>query len=242
MSFMADPVLPPADGLDTEPVPVTYLGVWQRLMLRRAKGDVDTSTRVFWLQTTHWHGDIRIPSDRPGFSGVRSLRECSDAQLQALCRQSGFTGITRVQADLCEWQRRIDFRLSEEADIGRMQFRGDDLDEFGMLSDYYEHWRRLPESIGPAWVSRLPACDGVPEQVLLVAGNCFMLLRDRPMSVPEARQCIAAIQAGTATREACEAFADFEISYGERKGGDGRILLSTLPWREGQRVAIQQPD
>ena len=58
----------PQDGM-----PPVYHGVWQRTLYAGA-GDEgrhieDRTTRVIWLQTAHWHADLRVPAGAP--TGVR---------------------------------------------------------------------------------------------------------------------------------------------------------------------------
>jgi hypothetical protein len=77
------------------PVPERYRGVWQRTLLETPDMR-DTSTTVFWLQTAHWHADIRIPAHRPDFSGAARLANCSPRQLEWLAGQQGFAGVTQV--------------------------------------------------------------------------------------------------------------------------------------------------
>ena len=52
----------------------------------------DTSTLVLVIQTEQYHADIRIPSNRPDFSGIKCLANCSIDQLRWLATQQGFTG------------------------------------------------------------------------------------------------------------------------------------------------------
>ena len=88
----------------------------------------DRSTAVWWLQTPHWHADLRIPAGRPDFGAVRSLHDCSEAQLRWLLTQEGFAGLTVVdgvaEAGIarCRWLRRIDHAESRVADVGGLRF------------------------------------------------------------------------------------------------------------------------
>ena len=78
--------------------------------LMRAPGKEDTTTRVYWLQTSNWHADIRAPSDRPVFSDYTGLSALSPQELGALARQQGFAGITEVEGEICRWHRRFDYQ------------------------------------------------------------------------------------------------------------------------------------
>jgi hypothetical protein len=219
----------------TKPVPQQYVGVWQRAKLRRGTAPWDLTTRVFWLQTPRWHADLRVPVDRPDYAGVASIGECDDRQLDALLQQEAFCGITSVDGDVCRWHRHIDFRLRETDDFGRMAFDGDHVEEFGIATDYYELWRRLPDSTWPSFaLERIDVVDGIFRRAFLcVAGDCFIYARDRALATAPAMRTRHNIALGTATRAEIEAFVDFESSFGKVENGVGMIALSTLPWREG---------
>lgn len=218
-------------------VPAEYLGVWQRRILETGDGRRDTESQVFWLQAPRWHGDIRVPARRPDFAGVGSLAQCSRMQLEWLCRQQGFAGITEVAGDICRWRRQIDFQLNEANDVGRMVFAGERLEEFGVEADYYELWECLPESRGASRALRLLDGEGAdvrPATFALFSGACFMLLRERRVPVEQARLIRSRIEKGVASEPELVEYADFEISFGHKQEGEWRIELSTLPWREGQ--------
>ena len=212
---------------ETPAVPEAYFGVWQRKLLR-APGLEDTTTRVYWLQTRHWHGDIRVPAGRPAFAGHTSLARLGTDQLLALARQQGFGGVTHVDGDLCRWLRQQDFQPpSGDNDIGRMEFETSErVFEHGVERKYFEIWERLPDSVGSEFV-RIG-----DDSMLLGTGDYFIHLRPRPLELPIA----PSLSALAADAEALRALVDFEISFGTRRGADPAgwtIDLSTLPWREG---------
>lgn len=218
-------------------IPEHYIGVWQRSKLRRGTAPWDLTTRVYWLQTPHWHADIRVPADRPDFTGVDCLAACSESQLRALLEQEAFCGTTIVESDICRWIRQIDFRLRETNDFGRMVFEGDRLEEIGVETDYYELWHRLPGSNGRSFVLQQICNDSsedAPKAFLCVAGDYFIYSRDRAMWTSAAVRARKQIELGTASRQDIESFVNFESSFGKIKDGVGRIVTSTLPWREGQ--------
>ena len=225
----------------TNLIPEHYIGVWQRKKLRRGDAPWDLTTRVYWLQTPSWHADIRVPAERPDFSGVGSLAACSDVQLKALLEQEAFCGITIVQREICHWVRQIDFRLRETNDFGRMVFEGDTLEEIGVETDYYELWQRLPGSDGLSYVLEQVVGNGNNngdggKAFLCVAGDYFIYTRNRQMWTSPAVRTRKQIELGHASRSEIEAFLDFESSFGKIEDGVGRITMSTLPWREGQVV------
>lgn len=220
------------------PVPARYRGVWTRTLLEGADRPTDTTTRVHWLQTPHWHGDLRVPADRPSFDGVTSLAACSVKQITWLLQQQGFAGVTTVRkvakAEHCEWHRRIDFAASESRDLGRMVFDDTGCDEWGVEADYHERWERAPGADSDApWlaVGRFDYGETeVPLEVGLRCGEWSMHLRRRMLPADATRAVMAALDARQmvplATRVAA---ARFEISLAR----DGQVLLSTFPWREG---------
>ena len=209
------------------PVPESYLGVWQRTLLSTTDGRRDTRTRVYWLQTARLFADLRIPLPAP-------------AGAAALATQAGFAGVTEVTGERCQWHRVIDFQpASGELDIGRMRFETPArLLEDGLDGSYHEVWERLPESLGRNWGTWLRGADG-RQGCLLLAGDCFLFAADRART-PPARASLAELA------EADAGWLDFELSFGRHDGGatPWRIELSTLPARVGQALlpAAADPD
>ena len=84
-------------------VPSAYHGVWVRTLLETPEGR-DTTTWVRWVQTSRWHGDLRVPAD-------------ADRRAPAgLALQQGFGGVTEVQRatphqpEVCTWHRQLDYQ------------------------------------------------------------------------------------------------------------------------------------
>lgn len=221
-------------------VPDAYLGVWKRKLLRTPDIE-DTASSVYWLQTSLWHGDIRIPVYRPPCTGKRSLAQCSREELLDLSAQQGFAGITLVEQDTCRWLRRVDFQPpSGFNDVGRIAFTTPDLMlEYGVEQDYFEIWERLPDSVGREHVS-VQFQDGDnpgaarPISVLLATGNYFIHVRPRRMVLPQADS----LSSLTGDDQSLRAALDFEISFGARDGAPESWVIqhSTFPWREGTRL------
>lgn len=216
------------------PVPAAFRGVWRRTLLEGAAIATDTASTVYWLQTACWHADLRLPAKRPGFAGVASLAETNASQRAWLAGQQGFSGITEVTADTCQWHRHWDFQPpTGGSDIATVIFHEDGMgmEEYGCDVEYHETWRRVPESLGPGgvWLKR----DGVPAR-LLVAGDCFLLARPRrwSFSAGDRLQSLAQVR---------PEWLDFELSYGRIRGAalPWQIVHSTLPWREGQCLAVE---
>ncbi len=228
----------------TAPVPVRYRGVWRRTLLQTPERS-DTETAVLWLQTACWHADIRIPAQRPDFSGVTSLDACTPVQRAWLMRQQGFAGTTEVtdsaQGDVCAWHRLVDFQPPAAGpDAGFMQFEPARLIETGVHGIYLEHWIAEPCSLpGQAVFQRMaPSGDATqPVQLLLVSGDHVMHVRSRAAAWPQDAQPgmdFAAVAPGLQA-----GLLDFEISFGHRTADGWRITHSTLPWREGITVALR---
>jgi hypothetical protein len=217
-------------------VPARYFGVWYRTLLETGDGQRDVTTRRYWIQTRSWHADLRVRPDRPDFTGVAALHECSDIQLDWLCDEQGFAGLTRLQGDLCHWDRLLDSSLRDTMDVGRMSFISDDtLREDGVFARFHEIWQKLPHSSESTSVLERVSNDQpgmYPKMLLLIAGQFFIFMRDREMAAAPACRAKRNCAAGVASRREREAFADFEISFGRRDEDVLIIEASNLPWRE----------
>jgi hypothetical protein len=219
------------------PVPESYLGLWRRSVLVRA-GRRDVESCVFWLQTRTWHGDLRIAPGRPDFGQTNALQECTREQLLWLLQQEGFAGITRVEGDICEWQRVFDYRPTGLRDIGRMVCSGPTIEEYGLEQEYFERWVR-ETFVNAHYSARQSMAHSMP-RLLLSAGDQFMYLRPRAIDQAETRRLWAELGAGRVTEDEMRLLADFEISFGAADdAARRRILHSTLPWREGCVLCIE---
>lgn len=212
-------------------VPDTYLGVWQRTLLRLADGTEDFSTRVFWLQTGHAHADLRVPDPAP----VTPL---------AYTRLAGFAGLTRVDGDRCQWHRIIDFHPDSAPDIGSMTFvHADELHESALDDSYLEVWERLPGSVGPVHEQWLQAADNPRRHgCLLQAGDYFLFVADRPE--PLTGPGSLATRLAVASTTEITALLSCEFSLGRIQGASmpWEIQLSTLPGRAGRMLTTPGPD
>lgn len=206
-------------------VPDAYLGVWQRTLLRLADGTEDRSTRVFWLQTGHSHGDLRVPDPTP-------------VTPQAQAALAGFAGLTRVDGDRCQWHRCIDFHPDSPVDIGKMTFvSSEELHEHALDDSYLEVWERLPESVGPVYEQWLRAADNPRRRACLIqAGDYFLFVADRPEPLTGAGSLASRLTDASAAD--ATAILSGEFSLG-RIGGASvpwEIQLSTLPGRAGKML------
>lgn len=221
-------------------VPSSYLGVWRRARLETADGAIDTSTRVYWLQTARLHADLRIPLPQPA-SARRSLAECRGRELLALSAQAGFAGVTEVEGDRCQWFREIDYQpVRNEPDAGLMRFIGRDrLIEDGLDGSYLEVWERLPESRGVNWGQRLIAADGSGRHAyLLVAGDCFLFAADRAEPLAAGGTLADQLAYPGLDDARRRERLGFELSFGRHHAGrtPWMIELSTLPGRAGAEL------
>ncbi len=219
-------------------VPDRYLGVWQRRRLSTADGLVDTRSTVLGLQTPRLHADLRLPAAGAAASAT-CLEACSHEQLLALAGQQGFAGLTRVEDDLCCWQRLMDYQpCTANADIGLMRFESSErLIEDALDDSYREIWERLPESLGPTWGQWLRPADGSARQAcLLVAGDCFFFAAERAAGLRRGGVLADHLRAAKRPRQ-LELLA-FELSFGRIRGAGEpwRILHSSLPGRAGQHL------
>jgi hypothetical protein len=196
--------------------PESLVGVWSRRSIEWPDGRRDETTRVWWLQAQPHFGDIRIPADRPSFSGVRSLNDCDDDRRAWLARQEGFAGTLAADDAAWLWNRSIDYQPpTGRRDIGRLIFTDEHnrtMIEQGVDEPYTEIWVRIDDASstrGQTFVMR-----GNGEAGLLIAvGEHFLLaVDDRKTGV--------------------------EISHGMRRGpiSDWIVTESTLPWRERTRL------
>lgn len=227
-------------------VPSSYWGVWQRTLLA-TRDCVDTSSQVYWLQTSGWHGDIRTPPNRPDFTGVTSLAACSGEQLSWLAKQQGFVGITVAAGNRCEWKRAIDFQPpSGKRDIGTMLFvHPNKLLEYGIEDAYGETWERVTDDNSDRCYALQLLDQGEPAEpasYLVVSGNHFIYSRNRPVRLPQ-QPFKSSDQLQRHPQDVLIQLLDFEISFGllHGKNGSWQITLSTLPWREGRSLFAKEP-
>jgi hypothetical protein len=226
-------------------VPSRYRGVWRRSLLKAVEVH-DVDSLVYWMQTSRWHADVRIPASRPDFSHVRSLHDCDRAQLCWLASQQGFAGVTEVETsgdtEICRWHRLVDFQPpAATPDAGAMQFEPDRLVETGVHADYLEHWQRVPHADTGFAVLRQRATAGSAAngkmRLLLIAGRHVMHVCSRSHAWPD--DVLQPFDASALDDQTLRAMLDFEISFGLRTAKGWRISHSTLPWLEGQDIEVQ---
>jgi hypothetical protein len=211
-------------------------GAWQRDWIRRHGGAQDATVTVRYVQTPTVFGDIRIRRDRPAFPGAGSFADLSDDQLAALARQNGFAGYTTLDGANATWHREIDFQPSGGEDIGRIELAGHGkMYEHALDDSYVESWSAIGSDGGAFFAVRVARANRV-EHLLAVAGDHFVYARARANPLPTADSLSDAIAKNHATRDVVIAYLDCEISYGTTRGW--QVEHSTLPWREGKRLAF----
>jgi hypothetical protein len=220
------------------PVPEWLRGLWRRRSIAHSDGRLDTTTTVYWLQTDSIFADIRIPAERPALSGRAGFAALDAGEQRALARQSGFAGWTELRGDRCRWHRSIDFQPpSGVPDEGRL-IRGDGvLIEEGIHEPYIEIWE--PVECGPGPIAALAMPEAAGADVVVVCGDAFLAVRDRPVALAPAASLEALVAAAGADQARVAALLDCEIAFGAQRGGrmPWEIRLCTVPFREGRELA-----
>jgi len=233
-------------------VPDDLRGVWQRTLLQSSTDTAcppvqDSDSWVRWLQTSLWHGDLRIPASALQGRCALPLSGMSGQQLSALAAQQGFAGITQFEAlpegQICTWQRHVDYQPPRlQPDVAWLVFdRPDRLIEVGVHADYNEIWERLPDSTGRyialAGCDALGADDG---RRLLVAGAYMMMIRPRRARWPGGTSPGHTL-ADVLQRHPAQAidWLDCDMAFGRLHQGQWHVEQSTLPEREGLCLSFQ---
>lgn len=214
-------------------VPAEITGVWRRERITTPQGLNDETTRVYWVQSLTWYGDIRLRADVPRRAGATRFADFSDAELVELARTEGFAGQLTVTPDLCAWRRDLDFQPPGPVpDEGRWELTGDTLIERGVHVEYEEIWRLEPDSGGLRAAFAREGGHGL----LVIAGDHFLVMQG-PHAPVAGGSLTALVESELAEgrRAAAEALLSTPISYG-RVGDGWRVRLSTLPWLEGEAL------
>jgi hypothetical protein len=229
-----------------DPVPSWLAAAWERLYALDNEGKPDYSVNVRNIQTPTLFGDVRIPKDRPPFPHATSLADLTDAELETLYRQEGFSGYTTVQGYITTWHHEIDYRPPDgTVDIGRLQFTGGrSMFEYGVEATYTEHWWNLASGDGACFGARVlkrrPGATDRIWEILSVNGDHFIYARNRDTDLPMASSLADLIKNTKATRAQVLEYLDCEVSHGFVEGGSQpwEIQFSTLPFRTGKRLSF----
>lgn len=215
-------------------MPARYIKVWQRELLE-TQTIKDTTSIVLWMQSQHYHIDLRIPNAvQNGLRKVDSLQDYNDDELLLLASQQGFAGITNVTlannqlSDVYQWLRKIDFQPKTTArDIGKMVFTDENtVIETGIDEAYLEVWRRLPRCQEPHFSTYVTGQNrnGLTNGVYLIStGKYVAFAKPRVTELPKAALLIGAVETYEPTRAQLFDWLDIEISFGE--------MLDDKHWR-----------
>jgi hypothetical protein len=229
-----------------DPVPSWLVAAWERLYALDSDGKPDYSVNVRNIQTPTLFGDVRIPKDRPAFPHATSLADLTDAELETLYPQEGFSGCTTVEGYIATWHHEIDYQPPDgSVDIGRLEFTGGrSMFEYGVQASYTEHWWNLASGDGACFGARVlkrraGGTDRIWE-ILSVNGDHFIYARNRASDLPMAGSLAELIKSTKATRAQILEYLDCEVSHGFVQGGSQpwEIQFSTLPFRTGKRLSF----
>ena len=222
------------------PPPPWMRGVWTREWIER-RGVRSNTFAVHYLQTPGVFADVRFPRERPAFPKATGFADLSDADLLLLARQRGFTGQVTAVGDTIAWQHEIDFQPPDgDADIGRVESAGPGrMFEHALDSSYVESWASTASGDDAFLVVRVERA-GRLAQLLVVVGDHFLFVRNRAADLAAAASLEALFRDSHATRADMIRHLDCEFSAGRVRGGalPWEVQASTLPWREGRRLAI----
>ena len=214
------------------------MGVWQRTLLQSGSA-LDTTSLVLWMQTQHYHIDIRIPTAVFNMRKVNQLSDYTTDELHLLAQQQGFAGLTQVPDDICQWHREIDYQpKNDQRDIGKMAFKTPNLlIETGVDADYLEHWQRLNETNEYFSSNKITGKNRHGVEVpayLMRSGNHVAYARQRSVSLPKANSIIQAVNLYEPSIEMLCDWLDMEISFGMLVNEYSWIIeYSTLPYKQG---------
>ena len=230
-------------------VPDRMIGCWNRRYIRYRDGAEDTSTRVIWLQTPSGMCDMRISAQRPDFSERRKLSDCSDDELIALAQQDCACAVTILDetatpyptatweggASGFMYQPVINF---PEDGWFEWKEKGVCMLEYAPSGAYEEDWRLQDNS--RAFAVHLLRRDSKTTTNLYVAGAHAMLAVDRAIAIDEERPLQELVAECMDERHRVHAYLDMEFSYAKalENNNDYEIVLSTLPWKEGQTLSL----
>ncbi len=230
-------------------VPAEMIGCWRRRYIRYKNGDEDTSTRVLWLQTSSAAADMRIPADRPDLSDRDALAACNYDELLALAAQDCSCVITTCDVDAKPYPTANwapgghGFTLQPVVNFpepGWFQWCENNacMIEWAPSGAYEEDWR--VESASQSFAAHLVLENAASKTCLLVTDTHAVFARDRvqPIDAEVALPILAEL--AKEDLDVVRALVDCEFSYTQRDSADDDyiIRLSTLPWREGETLAL----
>lgn len=215
-------------------------GLWSRSLLVRPDATRDTTTWVAWLQGPTLFADLRQPTGRPSFAGVRALGDLNGEQIAWIAEQEGFAGRLEQDGEYFVWRRALDFQPpAATADSGRLFLDRNIMIEEGRYSPYIEHWERSAGPLTPCAAAQIRdracGCEGY----LVRVGAAFMYVRAGVRtSLPEGARLVRCLDHAVSL-EAARELIDCEISFGRVSGAAWTIVRSSLPYREGAQLDLQ---
>ena len=230
-------------------IPDRMIGCWHRHYIRYRDGAEDTSTRVIWLQTPSGMCDMRISAHRPDFSERRNLSDCSDDELIALAQQDCACAVTILDETAtpyptATWESGASGFMCQpvinfpEDGWFKWKEHGTCMLEYAPSGAYEEDWRLQDNS--QDFAIHLLCRDSKTTTNLYVAGAHAVLAIDRSKVINQERPLQEIVSENIADRERVYAYLDTEFSYARSEDGDVYdIVLSNLPWREGQILSLQ---
>lgn len=230
-------------------VPEKMIGCWERLYIRFSEGTEDKTTRVIWLQTLSGVADIRIAASRPNLRGRRGFGDCSKDELLKLAEQDCFCGVTLFDPDAkpfptASWPKEAYlFRFQPVITFPEpgwivWQDSGSCMIERAPSGAYEEDWRL--QSGSRSFAAHLTKRDAATTTCLYVAGEHAIYARNRAVDLPSDKTLLEIARDTKYDRGRLQELVNCDFSYGRRtqSGGDFKIEISTLPWREGQPLGV----
>ena len=235
--------------IGNQTVPDHMLGCWHRRYIRFEDGAEDTSTRVIWLQTPSGIVDMRISAERPDFSERLQLSDCSNDELIALAEQDCSCGITILDETAtpyptARWEGGGSGFMQQPVinfpEDGWFEWKeeGTCMLEYAPSGAYEEDWRLQDNSQDLA--IHLLCRDSETTTNLYIAGAHAVLAIDRSIVISQERPLQEIVSENIADRDRVYAYLDTEFSYARcEDSSEYEIVLSNLPWREGQILPLQ---
>ena len=236
-----------------ESAAIDFQGIW-RLAARQLpcpssiSGTVDDrASWGRWVQAGAWYAVLIIPGCAFADRQCRPLGELSPASLAGLSSQQAHVGVFSLQAqpegELGTWSHELDYQPPvASADQAWLWFETPTrVVAMSAHDDSSQTWQRESADAGVA-MCLAPADSRGPDagRRLLICGDQLVILRPRRQAWPRG------LLEGQTLKdvllhepEAALQWLDHELSMGACRDGWWTIEASTLPQREGQRLAVR---
>ena len=229
-------------------VPDRMLGCWKRRYIKFENGEMDSTTRVIWLQALSGMIDIRIPERARDYSKGSCLADYSIEQLMELAEQDCGNATTHLDETTSPYARASWEANDTDVSIQSIVLFPEDgwfdwledgecMMEWAPSGAYEEDWRL--QSNSRYFIAHYQKQDASKPEFVYLAGDHAVYARDRRVELREQRHLREIVREANANRDYIEALLDIEFSYARRnKDGEFEIELSSLPFREGQRLDL----